>query len=255
MDFNAEWAYVDLGAFEYQANPWNKGNLVHGRDFTQRLTVTPDREALRLEWVWPADGSDIVAYPGLILGMKPWSDTSTSASFPVRISEIDNLTADIDLNWFSPPGANFNVAFDLWIASADNNEPGVILSELMIWVKTWEWETSPDVFARYSDSNGPASIYYRPDHSVGDDGWAYMAVVYKQNVTEGQIDLGDLLRQLIELGIVNPNHLLMDIELGAEVVGGAGALDVRDLTISLNGQSQSVINPENLSLVEAGSLP
>lgn len=249
MDLAAEWAYVELGDFEYQANPWNKGELVYGLDFSQRLSATPN--AIRLQWKWPTDTSQVMSYPGFIWGMKPWSTTSTTPSLPARIDEIGSLKVDFDLDWAPPPRGNFNVSFDLWIADTAEENTSTSLSEVMVWIKNWDWTPSEVPVATYTDANGVAQVYHRADHVVDDGSWNYTAVVFDEDVRSGTLDMLALLDRLAELGIIDATHLLMDIELGAEIVNGTGWLDLHQLTMTYDGQSMPLVNAETLRLLAA----
>ena len=246
MDYVAEYATVELGAFEYQSNPWNKGDLRYGLDYAQRLGKSPTAEALRLHWMWPKEQADISAYPGFILGMKPWSDRSTTPHLPAPIASLTDLAVAIDLDWDAGQ-SNFNVAFDLWIADAIQNGPDVVLNEVMIWVKPWDWPISDSSAATYADQNGVANIYHRANHEVGSDTWQYTAVIYQTAIRQGRIDLDDVLGQLVDLGYLDPTHYLMDIELGAEVVSGTGWLDIRELRVSFGEEAETLVTPEVLA--------
>lgn len=253
MDLAAEWAYIELADFEYQANPWNKGDLTHGLDFDQRLALSPEGRAVRVGWKWPTDAVDIMSYPSFIWGMKPWSTTSTTPLLPARIDDIDSLTVDFDLAWAGQPRGNFNVSFDLWIADATTEASSNQLSEVMVWIKNWDWETDDKPVATYADANGTAKIYHRANHIVDKESWNYAAVVFEEDVGRGELDVLDLLDRLAELGIVDSGHLLMDIELGAEIVNGSGWLDVRQLTMSYDGQSAPLVTDETISALAAVS--
>lgn len=241
MDITPQASYLSIGEFEFQGNPWNQGELVEGEDFAQALELTPD-DSVRISWGWPKSLPDIVSYPGFIWGQKPWSDTSTTRSLPARIADIGSLSVAYDLDWGPERLGNYNVAFDIWIASDTTEAPGVKLSELMVWVKDWDWTSDEEPLARFVDANGKASIYHRAHHGDAEAPWSYTSVVYDHDVRSGVLDLDALLEHLAGLGIVNRSHFLMDIELGAEIVNGAGWLEVDRLLIDYDGVTAELVS-------------
>jgi len=160
LDITPQATYLSIGEFEFQGNPWNKGALVEGRDFAQALEFTQS-QSLRLSWGWPKNNAEIISYPSFIWGKKPWSDTSTTPSLPIQIQDIYSLDVSYDLAWGPRRLGNHNVAFDIWIASQPMDGPEVQLSELMVWVKNWDWEPDEAPLARFSDPSGDGSIYHR----------------------------------------------------------------------------------------------
>lgn len=223
--------YAQIGQFEYQSNPWNRGKLVEGRDFTQSIEFG-EKTPFRMVWRWPDDTPEVMSYPGLIWGKKPWSTTSTTPSLPRKLDGLGALTVDYSLDWAPQPRGNFNVSFDLWIANALEDGPDTRLSEVMVWVKMWDWTPDETPAARITDATGTAAVYHRPDHA---DGWNYVAVLYDDDQKTGTLDVTALLGQLAELGLISLDDYLLDIEIGAEIVSGSGWLEFQRYEIALDG--------------------
>lgn len=246
MDIAVETPYIRLGEFEYQSNPWNKGELVYGEDFTQYIAKSPVGECLRIGWEWPETLTGVTSYPSIIWGLKPWSTTSTTPILPARITELEDFDVDFKLAWAPEPRGNFNVAFDLWLASAPQDGPSTKVTEVMVWVKNWDWTPSETPVASYMDANGSGKIYHRANHVVSQDSWNYAAILYDKDVTEGVLDLSVLLDQLVQLDILSKDDYLLDVELGAEIVNGFGWFDLHKFSVSTGGLSTDLVTNENL---------
>lgn len=242
MDAVATADYVQLGEFEYQSNPWNSGALAEGQSFSQALDLS-DGSRIRMVWQWPDDTYNVMSYPSIIWGQKPWSTTSTTLSLPRPIDSLDSLTVRYDLDWTPKPRGNFNVSFDIWIANTTSETPNSRVSEVMVWVKNWDWAADETAVAHLTDATGSAAVYHHPNHG-GADGWNYVAVLYDEDHKSGTLDVTGLLAQLAEEGLIDRSDYLMDIEIGNEIVSGAAWLDVLRYEIAIDGVTVATLaNP------------
>ena len=154
-------------------------------------------------------------------------------ALPLQLSKIDGLTASFDLDWGGDT-QGFNVAFDLWLSSDPAGGRDAVTHEIMIWLKSAEFSPGGKVVDTISVLGLTASFRYKDATPGGWPEWTYAAFKSTTDLAEGVIDIGALLDHLVDEGLADPNLWLMDIELGAEIIGGAGWLRIDGFEIDVN---------------------
>lgn len=216
-------------------NVWNPGPLVYGTDYTVGSSYDPTdlTDGVTFHWAFPLTTTafpTIIAYPEVIFGPAPMSGgakpTDTGGLFPIQVSEIVELTADYAVA-IEGNTAGFNVAFDIWLTDVPNGGPSSVTNEVMVWVHKGGVTPYGQLVGTYDEGPVSASIYV--SHS-GD--WTYTAVVLDEDRLAGEISVSGVLARLQALGIVSPTEYLASLELGSEIVSGAGSLTIDDLTLN-----------------------
>jgi serralysin len=216
-------------------NVWNPGPLVYGTDYTIDTSYDPTdlTEGVTFTWAFPFTTKafpTIIAYPEVIFGPAPMSGghkpTDIGGVFPLQVSEIVDLTADYAVA-IEGNTDGFNVAFDIWLTDVPNGGPGSVTNEVMVWVHKGGVTPYGDLAGTYTDGSISAKIYV--SHS-GD--WTYTAVVLDEDRLVGEISVSGVLARLQALGVVSSSEYLASLELGSEIVSGAGSLTIDDLTLN-----------------------
>lgn len=229
-----DFAEVTLGPITISNNTWGidtwgHSAWVNGRDYSQSMTYTPGHltQGLRFDWRYANPGGEILAYPEVILGYKPWS----LAGDDFLVGKIDalrdlRLTTSIDIRGETQ---GFNIAYDLWLTDQPRGDYHSITAEVMIWLHPGGFTAAGAPSARLVTESFSANVYYLPDMQAGtDESWAYVAVVIDGGRLDGTLDLRDILHRLADKGFVSRGDYLSSVELGAEVQTGRGGYTLQD---------------------------
>ncbi|TPE49117.1 GH12 family glycosyl hydrolase domain-containing protein [Amaricoccus solimangrovi] len=226
--------YTDHGWYVLN-NAWNAGGLTYGTDYRLDAIYDPDdlTTGVTFSWSFPRTTQaypPILAYPEVIFGPAPMSGghkvTDTADFFPLQVGEIQDLTAAYDVRYDGNTDW-FNVAFDIWLTDVPNGGPSSVTNEVMVWVHQGAVKPFGDQVGTYSDGTIAAKI-----HSDDSSDWTYTAVVLDSDHPVGTISITGILSELESLGIVSPDEYIGSVELGSEIVAGAGRLTINELTLT-----------------------
>lgn len=195
------------------------------------------------QWQWPEDSSQVVAYPSVVIGAKPWeSGPGNDARFPRQISTTRSLVLDMDID--TSGSGSFNLMASMWLIRtpqvARPADEQAISGELLVMTSAqggdWtsggtplgtvsiggqDWYVSYD--ANWADASGSSS------HR-----WPLVAYVAASNSTKARLDLRQFLADAVNRGLVNPAHYVADVELGNEIARGSGSTWIRALSLSVD---------------------
>jgi Ca2+-binding RTX toxin-like protein len=221
-------------------NDW--GN--DGRSHTQTITIdnTADLSGgIHMSWDWGTVGNKVLAYPEVSVGYKPWDAPGTgTGALSAQISDIRTFTLSHDLT-INGSTNDFDVAYDLWLTNTPLGNQNSINTELMIWTH----KGGPDGFGTDPATGNSAIVGTYEHHGVTFDlvkyenfssngvNWRYLALVPQTDIPDASVNVRDILTDLINRGYVSENDYVTGFELGAEIVGGQGSLDVNHLSYSL----------------------
>ena len=222
-------------------NVWNPGTLKYGSDYTVSSTSDPTNptSGTTFNWSFPVvtDAFQTIrAYPELIFGPAPMAGaakaTDIGGVFPLQVGSLTKLTADYSVAYKGNTDG-FDVSFDIWLTNKAGGDKSTITNEVMVWLHKGGVTPFGDVVGTYTAGDQTAKIYM----SKGD--WTYTAIVFDTDRPVGQIDIADMLKTLKGLGIVKSSEYVASVELGAEVVSGAGSLSINKLDIAAQTQSSN----------------
>ncbi len=216
-------------------NVYNPGTLKYGINYT--IDGSYDRHdvtgATTFNWSFPLVTEafpTIRAYPEVIFGPAPMSGggkaSDTAGVFPIRLDALLSLVVDHDVS-FQGNTSGFNVAYDIWFTDTPNGGASTITTELMVWVHQGDVTAYGKEVGTYKDGSISGKIY-----SNLDSGGNYIAIVLDKDLPKGQLDIGKMVTTLQSMGMMSASEYLASIELGAEVVSGAGSLKINNLDIS-----------------------
>lgn len=236
-------AYTAFGWYVLN-NVWNPGSLAYKADYLIDSSFDPRdlTSGVTFAWSFPLKTEaypTIIAYPEVIFGPAPMGGggkkSDVGGMFPLRIDTIDELTARYDVSFEGNTGG-FDVAFDIWLTDEPNGRSDSVTTEVMVWLHKGGVVPSGSVVGQYQEGDDPASIYMSKGGT-----WTYTAVVFDEDRPEGAISITGILETLVELGIVSPSEYLASVELGAEVVAGAGRLTINDLTLEAEVDDRRIV--------------
>ena len=217
-------------------NVWNPGSLVYNQDYVidSAYSAADMTAKTTFNWSFPVVTEPyptIRAYPEVIFGPAPMSGghkaSDITTVLPAQVGSLTALTADYDVSYKGNTGG-FNVSFDIWLTNTPNGGASAVTSEVMVWVHKGDFDPVGEVVGTYSNGSVTGKIYAS---KAGD--WTYTAVVLDQDTPKGQIDIAGILTTLKGLNLVSASDYVASVELGSEVVSGAGSLTVNNLDLDV----------------------
>jgi hypothetical protein len=227
-----------------QDNRWNQVHAAAGpsaqRMFVEDLSGTP---AFGWQWLWPI-GLDVVTYPELICGTKPWDMGSAGytlgGTFPFDPA-THTLSVGYDLDLEST-GVH-NVAFSLWAVSDTSRPLATLTDEIMIWVDNHDMTPAGSPVGTVASGSTTFDVWVNPDqydHSGGSSAtWTYVAFVSQGAALTGPLDLTPLLDWLRAHDVpgapgtrlLSADAWIGSLELGTEIIGGGGLVEVTGFSV------------------------
>ncbi len=217
------------GTYSVTNNPWNRGTLVNGIDYTNTITFDPKTfpDGINFSWSWPSPTNGSVrAYPSVIYAPHDTSGNPILA----QVGNLINLTTNYAVNISGDTGG-FNVSFDIWLRDKPN---GTILDELMVWVHSPTTPLQPNQpytvtapgLTNASVCIGPCSL---PGFN-GDHAWTYIGLDSPVDLLSNQISLSDVFKTLIWEEVLTGNEFISEVQFGSEVQAGTGGLNINSLS-------------------------
>ena len=236
---DANWGSVLHGSqYRVVNNVWNKGACTGPYDQCVFLEDIAGSAAFGWQWDWRNNGYNVVAYPEVIYGDKPWdANSGISSSFPVKAGSAD-ITANFDLTVRA--SGTYNMAFSLWCVSALPSGTDVISHEIMIWNKNHGMTPAGAKFATVTLGGIAYDVYMKKNHSDDSGGsshnWTYIAFRAQEPIDKGPLKISDFVDYLLAKGILLPSNYVTSVELGNEIISGSGTVDIRDYAITVTSR-------------------
>lgn len=224
-----DWEQFVLGEITLENNVWNKKSVADYRQclFTQ---VKDGKPVFGWEWQWPAS-DDVLSYPEIIYGWKPWVGQSTTSKLPRRINDITECSATYDID-MKKSGAG-NLAFDIWITDKAVPAEKNIAMEMMVWLD-YDGQIPDGSFMGVVTISGAEWDFYKgnPPHAV----WGSSAFLRHGKNDQGILDIKDFLDFLVKNKYLSGDDYLASIEFGNEICGGEGKTLFKDYRISMKSR-------------------
>jgi hypothetical protein len=231
-------AHADWGVLLHQEkyrvinNVWNK-NIARGA-YQQKvfLEMLDGKGAFGWQWSWPR-GRDVMAYPEVVYGDKPWDPPSgVPSEFPFQVSSR-KMAVRYDLR-LTVTGT-YSMIFTLWGIANTNNPKGSITHEIMIWTANRGGTPAGTKRGTLLVTDVNFDVYVNP-HQADNSGankihWTYVAFVAQTPLLKVQLDLDAMIDYLLKQGIMASNTFLTSVELGTEISGGAGKVEILDYAV------------------------
>jgi Ca2+-binding RTX toxin-like protein len=233
-------------------NVWNPGTLIEWLNYTVSSTYTPGNLAngIQLTWSFPVVFTAwpiIRAYPEILFGPTPLgggTNTDADRALPIQIADLAGFTANYNVT-ASGYTQGYNIAYDIWLTNTPNGGSSSITNEVMIWLHKGGVAPYGTAIGTYSDAYFSGTIYYSASQR-------YTAFISDTDLSVGKVDIAAMLRKLQSLGIVSASDYVADIELGAEVISGAGSLAINNLSLDL--QTSGINGPAITSTIDGSGV-
>lgn len=226
-------------------NTWNSA-AVGTKPWTQclRQSVQAGVTDIGWNWDWPTDATGVLAYPGLVIGSKPWEDGSAGndARFPVAVASVASLRLRYTLQTQST-GMN-NLSTSMWLINtpkvATPFDQNAITTEVMVWTRAsgGDWVAGRQPIATVTIGGRAWTVYGVPQQSdasgASSHRWKLLVYAVSEATDTLDVDLRLLLQDGIDRGWVSATDYLADVELGNEIAGGSGETWVRQFSLDLS---------------------
>jgi Ca2+-binding RTX toxin-like protein len=109
--------------------------------------------------------------------------------------------------------------------------------EVMVWAHAGGLDQTFDVqhiAGRYKQHGTTYDIVAYPDFTDSEAVWDYIALVPRTDDLKSTLDMRAILTKLIDLGLISEKDFVNGYELGAEIAGGKGTLDINHISQELD---------------------
>jgi hypothetical protein len=169
-------------------------------------------------------------FPNVRIGGSPWTK-SNSAYFPIQLNQVKSLTFIAAYNYPDAPTGQYNLAYDMFLT--DTDLPGsspIRKAEVMIWLHGTFTQPPSTYKGDFTDGYNTYALY----SWIMPDNFLYYSFIMKgqlQLQAQHTVDAKKLLDSLN----LDPIWYIPGIELGSEIVSGAGKIEISKLIINVNG--------------------
>jgi len=227
-------------------NTWNQA-AAGSRAWSQCLQQRGSGSTLQLGWTWrwPDDGTQVFAYPEIVIGAKPWdAGPGNDARFPRRVADTHHLAVSYDVQ--TTRSGNSNLALSIWLIRTPQVAAVPVIdditTEIMVWTDYSAAMVSND---GSTQKRGEISVGGRvwevwAAESWGDASngtshrWTFVTYVAKTTGTTVSVDAKAFLDDAVARGLASADHYVASVELGNEIASGSGSTWVRALSVTLD---------------------
>jgi hypothetical protein len=193
-------------------------------------------------WQWPINTTEVLSYPSLVLGAKPWDDApNNDPRFPRPLASLNRLQVAWEVDTVA--SGSFNLALSLWLintpSGASPPDERAITTEIMVWTRAegsdWSGGTPPlavvtidgitwEVYAQtnWADASGASS------HR-----WTHVTYEATRRIDKVDIDVYKILADAHSRGLVSASDHLANLELGNEVSAGSGTTWLKSFSVTI----------------------
>ena len=225
------WACHVEGTRRFENNHWGAAKA-NGR-YEQRLLQRRRAGRNQIGWMWRWPGLDYsgFAYPEVVAGWKPWAGGEpTDRRFPMLMDQAQRLSLAYEVE--TRATGRYTLAAMMWLVNRSPWLPGAGSDTISTEV-VFDLDHSPGFHppGRRIDGTtvrGDAYELWLADDTgaplrPGRGGWRMLTFRGPRGRTRGVLDVGALLGHLTRVGLVRPKEAVASVELGNEIMGGAGA--------------------------------
>ncbi|GAB3019666.1 carbohydrate-binding protein [Natronobiforma cellulositropha] len=203
-------------------------------------------------WEWDrrnvANDSAYPNYPQVLLGTKPWGDTTSTSLFPIQRGDVDEMTVTFDVD-NNPSGGEWNLALEWWLTG---DRPGADVSssithEIML---VLEWSDdhnhgAPIDSNAFTDAYGNTVDYWANYAPHGNEAWSFHIFRVAANAVPDAVDLTAIVDYLDTHVTDSHEPLTSDLWISGIEIGNeywpntAGETRIHEFTATVNGQTAS----------------
>ncbi len=213
---------IKTPGFVYTNNMWGRGDITDYEQCLLRCIAGADT-TYGWRWRWPLGSGSVKAYPEVIFGHKPLGHppiSQTAPGLPKRISDLDRLQVSYEVEMTAR--GLYNLAFEMWVTSANPPTTGKITHEVMIWVDHTIWPAMPEFIVDEVEIDGAVYDVYIDPRSESEGDSKYIAFSSRKRALSGKLNFEKFLDYLIAHHSLPDDQYVTSVELGNEVIEGTG---------------------------------
>jgi MYXO-CTERM domain-containing protein len=217
------------GDYAVENNDWGVGQ--NGQGGSTSFLETNNT----IGWAWNVyNGTNVVIYPEIGYGWSPNGNASWGGN-PIipQLSEHKTITSSFNIRGQYSPDGTWDLAYDIWITSAQHPTNTVGSFELMIWLdhnKNAAWSTK-----------GPqglvtiGGVSYQRYTNAGAANWTCLSYVNQgAGVYDGSnFNVSDVIADAAATFGIPDNDYVSSIEFGNEAVNGSGMLEIANWAVDV----------------------
>lgn len=185
-------------------------------------------------WDWKYEGDNVKAYPEVVFGQKPGYPKSTTTLLPRKLSSMQTIAVDYDVQ-VEREGAG-NMAIDMWLTNIPNPTTFAappITHEVMVWLEVYGPMFTGGQQVDKVRINGTLYRVF-----VGEKfglGWRYVAFAPNSPMqTSGHMDMMPFFMYLKGKGLITTEEFLATVNFGNEIISGAGETKLNRFAVTVN---------------------
>jgi hypothetical protein len=248
-----QWVKPDsntLGCEDYQTvlvdkgvltnNVWNK-QAANNKSYSQCLESRQINDELQYgwSWSWPDTQRAVFGQPQIKIGQSPWTPDSTfGENFPIAVDQLASLNVNSELE-VSTSG-DHNVALTMWFVDSVQNTKESIRLELMVWTYYTSNQFNPGGSKKVEfQHKGTIWEYWRDKEwadpsGVNEATWEHIAFRSKSPSLQASVDVKVLIDFAMEMGHIDPDWIISDLEFGTEVMTGQGLAWIKEFDVEFS---------------------
>ena len=205
-----------VNGYSLTNNVWYP-NLVDGTNYWTSVTFNPTDVQIgaNFSWTLPSNGGGTLAMPVIMF------DTRAAGVSTTQVANIAALSVNYTVNLSDMKDST--TAFDLWFTSVPNGSWQTTTDEILIEVHS----TAPGTFNQpftITDPDFKNVPVYVASMSGSGANWNFIDIKTPTDMMSGTLDPGDIIKTLIENGVLTGQEYLSSIQLGPKCTGGSGNL-------------------------------
>lgn len=226
------------GPRHFFTNAWGCEKTCGRRE--QRLLQRRVGGELQRGWYWYWSGLDdsVFAYPEVMTGWKPWNGGKpTDERLPIHLSKAKGLVVDYAAEVRAT--GRYNLALSTWLTACNWSHAAnaaAITTEVMVWPNYSPGARPPGVFLETLHADGETyelwrALGYGKRYKRDNWGWTVLTLRGVGGRLRGKLALGELLADLAARRLVDPDQFVTCVELGNEIMGGAGTTFIEQFAV------------------------
>ena len=128
----------------------------------------------------------------------------------------------------------------LWGIANTNDPKHSITHEIMIWAANQGGTPAGRKHGTLQVSGINFDVYVNPNQSdnsgANKNQWIYVACVAQMPLLKGELDIDAITEYLLKQGIMANPTFLTSLELGTEISGGQGTVEILDYAVKVTGK-------------------
>ena len=225
---------ADVGQYMTENNTWGSKGVAGWTQCIGGVTHGKNGISAQWTWDWKYQGDNVKAYPEVVFGHKPGFPKSTTATLPRRLSSLQTIAVDYDVQT-EREGAG-NMAIDMWLTSVPNPNTFAtppITHEVMIWLEVFgPMYTGGQQVDKVRINGTMYRVFVGEKFGLG---WRYVAFAPNSPMKmQDSMDLMPFFVYLRSKGLITTQEFLATVNFGNEIISGSGDTKLNRFAVTVH---------------------